>query len=256
MKWRAWGSPAVWYPTMDDRFINAAAPWGYNQQTNTMTPWNLYPQLGARTVEMPFSSSAAASCVCQHLIHWLINVDKAKGVNSNTLMKNWKTEHDLPKGFAFFPVVWGGFFRCWGPRPGRSVAELLPPQPSSDGSNHGISVEIFPNKTNVARSAQLIVLFGSTQHNNTLPSFPKKKWKVQLAQVLVSWKVLSTTELSFQAPSNTPNLLVRSFKSSAVIGLGATIPSISWKTGWRELWTNPDTKNDLRQCLRNCTYQG
>ena len=80
--------------------------------------------------------------------------------------------------------------------------------------------------------------------NNTLPSFLNKNWKVKLAQVLVSWKIIPKGY--FQAPSKP---LGRTFKSSAVIGLGATIPSISWKTGWRELWTNPDKKNDLRQCL-------
>lgn len=66
-KWRAWGHQQNWYPTMDDRFIHAQL---LEATTNKPTPWNLYPQLGARTVEMPFSSSAAASYVSIWFIGW------------------------------------------------------------------------------------------------------------------------------------------------------------------------------------------
>lgn len=68
----------------------------------------------------------------------------------------------FPKALRYFQSF-GGAFRFLGPRPGRSVVELLPPQPM------WISVEkwIQQNQQDegFGRSAQLIVLFG--QHNIT-----------------------------------------------------------------------------------------
>ena len=174
MKWRAWGSPAVWYPTMDDRFINAAASWGYNQQTNTMTPWNLYPQLGARTVEMPFSSSAAASCVCQHLIHWLINVDKAKGVNSNTLMKNWKLSMIFPKDLRFFQSFGGAFFVVGGPDQGGASPSFFRLSRQATAQTMGFRWKFSPTKPTLPGPHNWSFFLG--QHNiTTLSQVSRKK---------------------------------------------------------------------------------